>query len=219
MTAEERTEQAKLAAEKRWGSQELPRAEREGWLNLADRTIACAGLNDGRRVLTQETFLHAIGRARKAKAGTGSKPGIDGLDQVDRLPPFLVAANLKPFIDDKLRESTTPIVYRALRGGRGYGFEARLLPRVCKVYLRARDEGKLNKTQEHIAVACDLLFSGLAEVGIIALVDEATGHQYERARAALQEILDQFIKDELGKWAKRFPNEFYRQLFRLKGVI
>jgi hypothetical protein len=33
--------------------------------------------------------------------------------------------------------------------------------------------------------------------GIIALVDEATGYQKERARDALAEILEQFIAKEL----------------------
>ena len=59
---------------------------------------------------------------------------------------------------------------------------------------------------------------GLAHVGIIALVDEATGFQHDRARGALAKILEAFIADELGKWAKRFPDEFYRELFRLRGL-
>src|SRR4051794_37179851 len=58
---------------------------------------------------------------------------------------------------------------------------------------------------------------GLAHVGIIALVDEATGYQYDRARMALEEILEQFISKELLKWAKMFPDEFYHEMFRLKG--
>jgi hypothetical protein len=59
-------------------------------------------------VLTQESFLSAIGRARKAKAGTGSTQLVDGL------PPFLAASNLRPFISDELRQSTTPEVFARL---------------------------------------------------------------------------------------------------------
>jgi hypothetical protein len=58
---------------------------------------------------------------------------------------------------------------------------------------------------------------GLAEVGITALVDEATGYEKVRDKQALQAILDQFLRKELAVWAKRFPDEFYRQIFRLKG--
>jgi hypothetical protein len=58
---------------------------------------------------------------------------------------------------------------------------------------------------------------GLAHVGIIALVDEATGYQEIRDRLALQAILDRFLRKELAAWAKRFPDEFYQEIFRLRG--
>jgi P63C domain-containing protein len=57
----------------------------------------------------------------------------------------------------------------------------------------------------------------LAHTGIIALVDEATGYQYLRARQALEEILEKFIATEFRKWAKTFPDEFCREIFRLRG--
>jgi hypothetical protein len=49
------------------------------------------------------------------------------------------------------------------------------------------------------------------------LVDEATGYQEVRNRQALQAILDAFLRHELAAWAKRFPDEFYREMFRLRG--
>jgi hypothetical protein len=70
----------------------------------------------------------------------------------------------------------------------------------------------------HIAEQCELLLRGFARVGIIALVDEATGYQYDRARDALEQILDAFINDNLGKRAKRFSDDFYHEIFRLRGV-
>jgi len=51
----------------------------------------------------------------------------------------------------------------------------------------------------------------------VALVDEATGYQEIRDRLALQAILDRFLRKELAAWAKRFPDEFYQQIFRLRG--
>jgi len=47
---------------------------------------------------------------------------------------------------------------------------------------------------------------GFARVGIIALVDEATGYQEVRNKLALQAILDAFLRKELAAWAKRFPD-------------
>jgi hypothetical protein len=54
-------------------------------------------------------------------------------------------------------------------------------------------------------------------VGIIALVDEATGYQEIRPRNALQEFLDNFLLKERAKWVKRFPYEFFELLLEMKG--
>ena len=75
----------------------------------------------------------------------------------------------------------------------------------------------MRDNQKHIADQAYLLMRSLAHTGIIALVDEATGYQKVRDREALQKILDRYIAKELAKWAKRFPDEFYEQMFRLKG--
>lgn len=92
----------------------------------------------------------------------------------------------------------------------------------CEVYLLFRDDrlsdaGKLPKTFEHIIKACDILMRGLAHIGIIALVDEATGYQSIRSRHALEEVLERFIAKELMKWTKTFPDDYYAEMFRLKN--
>lgn len=149
-----------------------------GNLDINGIIIACAVLKDGIRVLTQEEFLYAIGRARKAKGGHGSS--------VDNQIPFLTAKNLEPFISNELRESTTPIIFRNMRGLRAYGYRAEILPEICKVYLAAREAGVLTLTQQHIAKRCEILIQGFATVGIIALIDEATGYQDVRSRGLIR---------------------------------
>lgn len=210
MTGAERSESARKAVTTRW-SGNLPQATHMGELVIADRSISCAVLETGKRLLTQESFLTAVGRAGKAKGGKGSLQFVDGL------PPFLAADNLIPFISADLRESTTPVVFRAPKGQRAFGYDAMLLPKVCEVYLLARDKGRLLPSQRHIAHTCDLLMRGLAHVGIIALVDEATGYQEERAKAELQKILEAYISEELLPWTKRFGDDFFRQIYRLQG--
>jgi hypothetical protein len=210
LSPEVRRDIAAKAAEARWGVA-LPQATHAGELVINGRRIACAVLQNGKRVLTQETFLTAIGRAAKAKAGTGS------LKLVEGLPPFLVAENLKPFISDELKQSTTPIVFRTVKGGRAFGYDAMLLPMVCEVYVNARDDAKLLKGQEHIAAACYVLMKGLARVGIIALVDEATGYQEQRAKDELARILEAYVQEEYRPWTRMFPEEFFRQIYRVHG--
>jgi hypothetical protein len=227
LTPERRREIAQRAVKSRWEKAKageippIPRAIHTGVLKIGDTELPCAVLEDGTRVFTQSEFLDALGRSKKP---AGRRGGDD-----EQLPAFLVARNLKPFISEDLRESSRPILFRPkidAQTGEGenakvvLGYRVELLPEVCRVYLEARDAGVLMPGEQHgqkrIAARCDMLIRGLARVGIIALVDEATGYQYHRARKALEEILEQFISKELVKWAKTFPDEFYQELFRLR---
>jgi hypothetical protein len=88
---------------------------------------------------------------------------------------------------------------------------------VCDVWLKAREKNALTKIQKPVADRAEILMRGLAHVGIIALIDEVTGYEEIRDELALQAILDAYLRKELAAWAKRFPNEFYQQMFRLKG--
>jgi hypothetical protein len=196
-------------------SEKIPRATHTGELHIGKVTIPCAVLEDGTRVLTQEGFLIAIGRSGKPAAGRGSS--------LEKVAPFLEAQNLEPFINDDLRRSSTPIRFRSPKGGGlggniAFGYPAELLPKVCDVFLEADEKGKILHGQKHILAQAKILIRGLAHVGIIALVDEATGYQADRGRRALEEILEKFISKELLKWAKMFPDEFYEQVFRLRGL-
>ena len=180
-------------------------------LVIGNIEIPCYVLEDETRVLSQGGFLTAIGRSRTPKAGTG------GMTAVDELPFFLRAEQLKPFVSKELRSSTTPIQFRVGEGKMAVGYNALLLPQVCDVYLRARDASALLSSQKHIADRAEILIRGLATIGVIALVDEATGYQRIREERALAAILEKFIAKELQPWTKTFPYEFYEQIYRLKA--
>lgn len=213
LSAEKRSEIARAAVEARWakaGKKPVPQATHTGELKIGDASIPCAVLEDGTRLLTQWGFYRAIGRSGRPAGGWGS--------DVEKVAPFLALDNLKPYVSKELADSTKPIIFRVPRGGKAYGYRAESLPKVCEVYLSARQDNALLKTQLKFAQACEILTRGLAHVGIIALVDEATGYQAERARDALAKILEAFVAKELRKWVKTFPTDFYEELFRLRNL-
>lgn len=154
--------------------------------------------------------MRALGRARQAKGRQHYKGDVN-------LPAFLTAQNLKPFITRELEVTSSQIEFRPLRGSRAFGYAAELLPAVCDVFIDAEEAGQLLPIQQHIYLQARLIVRGLARVGIAGLIDEATGYQDVRDRQALQAILDRFLRKELAAWAKRFPDEFYKEMFRLKG--
>ncbi len=215
LTPQQRKEIARRAALARW-DMGVPHADFEGTFKIGNKTLLAAVLPNSKRLLTQATFLRALGRSRSPKAGRGV------LSTVDGLPFFLQAETLKPFISEELLQSTTPIFFRTKSGQRMVGYDAELLPMVAEVYLKMRDNllaqrKPIPRQYVHIIEACDMVMRGLARVGIVALVDEATGYQDVRDRQALQAILDKFLKKEFAAWAKRFPDEFYREIFRLRN--
>lgn len=193
----------------------IRKATHIGNLQIGELSIPCAVLEDGTRVLSARGVTKALGGKRGGSHWVRKR----GMSGGAELPVFISANNLKPFIDNDLAVALTePIQHTLPRGGPpAYGVEASLLPQICDVWLKAQEAKTLTPTQELIAATAGILMRGLAHVGIIALVDEATGYQHERARKALEEILDAFIAKELRKWAKTFPDEFYSQMFRLRG--
>ena len=78
--------------------------------------------------------------------------------------------------------------------------------------------GKLKTARQSIIAAqCELIMRGLAKTGIVALIDEATGYQNLRPADGLRNYFDQILKNDLAAWFKRFPDEFYENIYKLKG--
>lgn len=211
LTPEERSEIARRAALAKHG-RDLPRAVAEGFL-FGDPRYPCAVLNDkeNTRVLTQEGFLTAIGRAGKAKGGEGAS--------VDGKPAFLRAKNLERFISNDLIESTTPIEFIPRKGpgyqGRAFGYRARLLPDVCWVYQDAMVAGELLPSQAHIGESCRTFLKALTNRAIEDLIDQATGFDDLRKREAIWKIIEKFVRKDAQTWVRMFDVEFYRQVYRL----
>jgi len=129
----------------------------------------------------------------------------------------LASSSLKPFIpDDLVVRLISPIQYRPKHGGRtAFGYEASLLPKICEVLLDAEKAGALKSNQSHLYKMADLLIRGFARVGVIALVDEATGYQEERAKDELARILEAYVQEEYRSWTRMFPEEVFRQTYRV----
>lgn len=216
LTDSQRQGAARLAAQARWdAARGISRATHEGLVALGPLQLECAILPGGVRVLSQSTIAKGLGRYRPG--GRGASDGEPGL------PRFLAASNLQEHIPAPLRESLlTPILYRGV-GSKGggqpaQGVLAELLPHICEVWMDASKAGALRPQQLPTAKMAEVIHRALARTGIIALVDEATGYQYDRARNALATILEAFIAKELAQWVKTFGDEFYRELFRLRGL-
>jgi len=138
-------------------------------------------------------------------------------DTEEKLPRYLRGKNIVSLIDPKLKEKLEKPIWFRYKGIVRKGVAASLLPEICDVWLKGRDAGILVRNQVNVAIMADILMRGLAQIGIIALIDEATGYQKIRDEDALQKFLALYLSEEKLKWAKTFPDEYYKQLFRLRG--
>jgi hypothetical protein len=210
----ERSQIAKNAAASRWpartadnggGAPEplskegLPFSMFPGTLKMGNVELECHVLSNGRRVLTQREMVRAISGGRESG-------GLN--DYLDRNP--LIAKDEFAVAIERFRIPGNPTV--------AIGQDATVLIEICEKYLEARDQKLLKSNQLKLATQAEIVIRACAKVGIIALIDEATGFQQVRAKNALQLKLQAFIADELQEWAKMFPDEFWIELARLEGI-
>jgi hypothetical protein len=135
------------------------------------------------------------------------------------LAKFTEQAKLREYLPAEVLQSLAqPKQFRRRGGGPLVsGYDVTLLIDICTAITDASRDGRLPKHYEPARARGEIIIRAVAKVGIIALVDEATGYQDIRRREALQAILDRYLRQEFAKWAKRFPDDFFKQLFRLKG--
>jgi hypothetical protein len=212
LSKSERKEIAKKAASARWSGEikQATHGSDDHPLKIGDIEIPCYVLEDDTRVLSQRGLQTGIGMSISGARAGEQRLAIffDGL------------ANRGLDVKDLPARVRQPIRFFLPGGGRtAYGYEATILADICDLILAARKQGNvLLPNQTHYADQCEILIRGFARVGIIALVDEATGYQRDRARDALARILEAFVAKEIQPWVKTFPDEYYSQMFRLRGL-
>lgn len=215
----------------KYSDSNLPKATHSGVLRLGNIEISCCVLRDGTRLITQRGLFKALGKspnktARAIPGETADKnlesavtEGIQSTSTSIYIPAFLTAENIEPLVVQRFQKDggsdLLPISFVISSGKKAYGYRAELLPEICNIWLEARRQNLLYPRQLHIAARCELLVSALAKVGIASLIDEASGYQNVRDQNALQKLLDQYLRDDLMRWVKTFPDELYRQWYRL----
>lgn len=216
LSPEKRREIAMSAVKAKAELAKLPKATHFGTLKIGDIEIPCAVLEDGTRVFSESGVADALlgGRSgasiklRRIAKEEGRAP----------LPVFLAPGQLKPFINNDLEQIALFPISFVINGKKSSGFEATVLPSACEAWLDARQSGALQKQQMDKAQKAEILMRGLARVGVIALVDEATGYQKDRARDALAKILEAYVVKEIQPWIKTFDSAYYENMFRLRGL-
>jgi len=229
LTLEERQVRARNAAIARWNKAkdepkyeegdsdivvlagDLPVAKHRGYLPMMDIDVPVYVLSNAQRV---------IGRTSATELLTGIKGG-------GALEKYLTVSALSSFIDiDLVLERMVAFRLPEVEGLEKAvkGLPSDLFIEICQGFVKALEahntpgsEIKLTRRQIEMAFKASLFLSACAKVGLDALIDEATGFQYEREEDALQLKLRAYLSDELRKWERTFPNELWIEFGRLTG--
>lgn len=191
---------------------DLPKVTHHGTWTIDEESnikVECYVMDNGERVLSLRGAARSMGLS-----GAGSHA----------LARNLNTQWIGPYLSEPLREWLTKAnrnelpQYISSRGTPFLPFEASLFVDLCSAYVNALHDGALQtEKQKYTADRLYKVMTAFAKTGLIAVIDEVTGYQEERDRDELQKILAAYISAELLPWAKRFPDEFYKQMFRLKG--
>jgi hypothetical protein len=187
LSSDTRRDIAKRAAQARWARitdpSGLPRASHQGILPIGDVEIDVYRLHDGRRLIAKG----AMGRALTLK----SEGGNAFLRTVSR-------KGVRSAIGDSLWEKIdNPIVFSHLGvdpsspTSTADGYEATTLIEVCDALIQARNDHTLAPSQAFLAIQAEIIVRSAAKIGIIALVDAATGYIEDVKKAGIPKPIRQ----------------------------
>ncbi len=189
--------------------EKLPVAVRKGNLELNNwANLDCHHLDNGQRVISQRSFATIV----------GFKRGGQGLGY--RMASYLDQPTLKSRKIKKLSLGIRkPIEFKMKSGPIAYGYEATTLVEYCKAILEARSMGYMEtKAAKGYALSCEAFIIGCAKVGIIAMIDEATGYIEDKAKTEYIEKFKEFIREEMREWEKEFPDQFFDMIYKIYGL-
>jgi P63C domain len=184
----------------------IPKATHWGELPIGETTLPCYVLETGERVFSLKGVVVGL---------IGTQGG--------QLAEYLKVRALKEYLPDDLTPDENGDIPALMTfdtgafgvGAMALGLQVEKLIDLCSAYSSAADQGKLTDRQQAIATTANAFLRACSKVGIIALVDEATGYQYDREERALQFKLKIFLSEELRKWEKTFPDELWKEFARL----
>ena len=178
---------------------ELPIALWRGNLPIGGQSLPVYVLNDGRRVISRS--------GASALLTDGSAGG--------NFENIIGVSSLSPYMPEGIRDQMIEFSISSVVNRTVMGLQAETFLDVCSVYLQARNDGALTDRQAEIAVKASMFLAACSKTGLIALIDEVTGYQYERAQDALQVKLNLYLEKEMRDWEKTFPDELWLEFGRL----
>lgn len=203
--AKARWEAVRSAAKQLQDPNHVPEALCEGLLEIGSVEIECYVLDSMKRVIHKRGMAKALGMKSEggnvfmramSRKGLGSEIGEDLRSKLDN-----------------------PIVFKTLTLDLGHGYDATILIDICQAIIDASKAKKLGAGQEALAVQAEIIIRASAKLGIVALVDDATGFIADKRREQYKELFREFIRDEIKLYDEpQFPDQLFDVIYKIYGL-
>lgn len=178
----------------------IPVAQFSGTLEVGESSLPCYVLDDGRRVFSTRGMLESLGYKPNARPS--------GIFESKALQPVMAAHN-NPVGELNVIEFNAGSRFNAK------GYDVEKFMDMCHALSESLDNGLLTGQHVDAARKANAIIRSASKIGIVALVDEATGYQYVRAEDALQFKLKLYLAEEMRSWEKTFPDDLWIEFARL----
>ena len=199
--------------------EKIPVATHWGELEIGGTKIPCYRLDNDQRVFSLKGMIVSLMNAEHGNLAEYLK--VKSLSGV--LPRDLIPAE-NGSIDALVKFDTGADNFAKF----AIGLSVERFIDLCQAYSTAlqhhvaKPEFKLTEKQVEIAIRASSFLAASSKLGIVALVDEATGYQYDRMHDALQLKYKLYLEEEMRKWEPTFPDQLWVEFGRLtkwKGPV
>jgi hypothetical protein len=211
LTKQQRAAIASTAAKAMWEKKRalqspdrIPLALYQGDLVIGAQSIDCYVLDNQKRVIHKRGMAKAL-----SLKSTGGNAFLKTMGRKS------LGSNLPDSIWEKINN---PLIFKPLSGDPGHGYECTVLIDICVALSEAYRNGKLHPSQAFLGLQAETIIRAAAKLGIVALVDEATGYIADKRKEEYRELFRDFIRDEFRQYKSEFPDQFFDMIYGLYSL-
>jgi len=168
--------------------------------------VDCVNAQQGRkivRLVSFDSFLGIIGISSRTPNAFNS------------LLKFLTGPNVRTSKSEALLEKLSKGQIVKADGKNRVYIDYRIITDFCRLISWLRNSNKLSDQRLEYAKNCERFMLGLADVGLAAMIDEATGYDKIKRQNEYQELFKAFIREEHSDWVKEFPDTFFAGIYKV----
>lgn len=187
----------------------VDRVLKRGMLQMGTfANIDCANVEVGKRILrlvSCDSFLGIVGISTRGK------------DVLTSFGKLLTHPNIRTQKSERILNRLMN-GYRLGKDSEGPLFvDDRVITDFCRLILELRRTGEIGGHYLRYAENCERFMVGLADVGLAAMIDEATGYAKSQ-KDEYQRLFLSYISEERTDWVKEFPDSFFDGIYKIYNL-